>query len=109
MHYSPTSKLGYLSFKTRHTHLLTLAKDVKLGKYTAPIGNRTPGRRVAVHYATTAPRKLFHNDSMTFLNPLPIKILIYSSKSYRASYALKWSCPKKISSPLNQALQITCV
>ena len=35
-----------------------IAKDVKLGKYTIPTGNRTPGRRVAVHYATTAPRKL---------------------------------------------------
>ena len=42
----------------RHPHLLSLAKDVKLGKYTVPIGNRTPGRRVAVHYATAAPRKL---------------------------------------------------
>ena len=38
-------------------HLLSLAKDVKLGKYTVPTGNRTPGRRVAVHYATAAPRK----------------------------------------------------
>ena len=36
---------------------LSLAKDVKLGKYT---GNRTPGRRVAVHYATAAPRKLHY-------------------------------------------------
>ena len=27
-------------------------KDMKLGKYTIPTGNRTPGRRVAVHYAT---------------------------------------------------------
>ena len=26
--------------------------DVKLGKYTVPTGNRTRGRRVAVHYAT---------------------------------------------------------
>ena len=31
---------------------------MKLGKYTVPTGNRTPGRRVAVHYATAAPRKL---------------------------------------------------
>ena len=36
-------------------HLLSLAKDVKLGFNT---GNRTPGRRVAVHYTTTAPRHL---------------------------------------------------
>ena len=39
-------------------NLLSLAKCVKLGKYTIPTGNRTPGRRVAVHYATAAPRKL---------------------------------------------------
>ena len=44
-------------------HLLSLAKDVKLGKYTVPTGNRTPGRRVAVHYDTAAPRKL-HIDKM---------------------------------------------
>ena len=29
-----------------------------LGFYTVPIGNRTPGRRVAVHYTTAAPRQL---------------------------------------------------
>ena len=40
---------------------------MKLGKYTVPTGNRTPGRRVAVHYATTAPRKL-HSDRL--INPL---------------------------------------
>ena len=28
----------------------------KLGKYTIPTGNPTPGRRVAVHYSTAAPR-----------------------------------------------------
>ena len=38
-------------------HSLSLAKDVQLGKYTVPTGNRTPGRRVAVYYATAAPRK----------------------------------------------------
>ena len=42
----------------RHPHLLSLVKDLKLGKYTVPTGNRTPGRRVAVHYANAAPRKL---------------------------------------------------
>ena len=41
-------------------NLLSLAKEVKLGKYTFSIGNRTTGRRVTVHYATAAPRKL-HN------------------------------------------------
>ena len=34
--------------------------DVKLGKYTIPTWNRTPGHRLAVHYTTAAPRKL-HN------------------------------------------------
>ena len=42
----------------RHPLLLSVAKDVKLGIYTVPIGNRTPGRRVAVHYATAVPHKL---------------------------------------------------
>ena len=41
-----------------HPHLLSLAKDVKLNKYTVPTRNRTPGRRMAVHYATAAPHKL---------------------------------------------------
>ena len=40
------------------THLLSLAKDVTLGKYTVPTGNRTPGCRVAFHYATSVPCKL---------------------------------------------------
>ena len=31
-------------------HILSFA-DVELGKYAVPTGNRTPGRRVAVHYA----------------------------------------------------------
>ena len=31
---------------------------MKLGKYTVPTGNRTLDGRVAVHYATTEPRKL---------------------------------------------------
>ena len=48
----------------RHPHLLSLAKDVKFGKYTVPTGNRTPGRRVAVHYATSAPRKLHSKSSL---------------------------------------------
>ena len=39
-------------------HLLSLSKNVKPGKYTVPTGIRAPGRRVAVHYATTAPHKL---------------------------------------------------
>ena len=43
----------------RHPHLLSVAKDAKLGKYTVPTGNRTPDRRMAVHYATAAPRKYY--------------------------------------------------
>ena len=39
-------------------HLLSLANNVKLGKYSVPTGNQTPGHCVAVHYATAAPRKL---------------------------------------------------
>ena len=42
----------------RHPHLLSLAKDMKLGFYTFRTGNRTLGRRMAVHYTTTAPRQL---------------------------------------------------
>ena len=35
------------------THIYCpIAKDVRLGFYTVPTGNRTPGRRVAVHYTT---------------------------------------------------------
>ena len=37
-----------------HPHLLSLVKDMKLGKYTVPTGNRTPGRRVAVHISYTS-------------------------------------------------------
>ena len=39
-------------------HLLSHAKDEKLGFYTVPTGNRTSVRRVAVHYTTAAPRQL---------------------------------------------------
>ena len=39
----------------RHPLVLSLAKDVKLGFYTVPIGNRTTGRRVTVHYGYGTP------------------------------------------------------
>ena len=42
----------------RRPHLLSLAKDVKLGFYTVATGNRTPGRCMAVHHTTAAPRQL---------------------------------------------------
>ena len=47
-----------LTSHRRHPHLLSLAKDVKLDKYTVPTGNWTPGRRMAVHYVAAALRKL---------------------------------------------------
>ena len=50
--------------KGRHPHLLSLAKDVKLGFYTVPTGNRTPDRRVAVQYTTAAPRQLHLTHSI---------------------------------------------
>ena len=42
----------------RQPHSLSLAKDMKLGFNTVTTGNRTPDRRVAVHYTTVAPRQL---------------------------------------------------
>ena len=49
-------------------HLLSPAKDVKLGLYTVPTGNRTPGRRVAVYYTTTAPRQLHFSYNIIIIN-----------------------------------------
>ena len=43
------------SFRDSTPHLLSLAKEVKLGFCTVPTGNRTPGHREAVHYTTAAP------------------------------------------------------
>ena len=45
-------------------HLLSLAKDVKLGFYTVATGNRTLGRCMAVHYTTAAPRQLHLNSNI---------------------------------------------
>ena len=59
-------------------HLMSLVKDVKLGQCTVPIGNRTPGRRVAVDYATAAPRKLhILYIIVTILSSLCVCNLIY--------------------------------
>ena len=41
-----------------HPHLLSLAKDVKLGFTPVPTENRNPERPLAVHYTTAAPRHL---------------------------------------------------
>ena len=81
----------------RHPHLLSLAKDVKLGKYTVPTVNRTRGRRVAVHYATTASRKLHYVSSKLcrkyctnrVLNQGPV---VYESISVLIHYLLTHSC-----------------
>ena len=35
-----------------NSEVISLAKNIKPGKYTVPIGNRTVDRHVAVHYAT---------------------------------------------------------
>ena len=45
-------------------HLLSLVKDVKLGFYTVPTGNRTPGHGVAVHYTTAVPCQLHMINDM---------------------------------------------
>ena len=45
-----------------HPHLLSLAKDVKLGFNTVPTGNRTPGHRVAVHYTTVSSLPKFNTQ-----------------------------------------------
>ena len=47
------------SFRDGTPNLLSLAKDVKLGFYIVPTGNRTPGGYLAVHYTTAAPHQLY--------------------------------------------------
>ena len=39
-----------------------------LGKYTVPSGKRTLGRRMAVHYVTTAPRRLYLSNAASRYN-----------------------------------------
>ena len=36
------------------SHLLSLVKEAKLGFYTVPTGNRTPGHNMAIHYTIAA-------------------------------------------------------
>ena len=67
----------------RHPHLLSLAQDVKLGRYTVPNGNRTPDRHVAIHYATATSRKLhicyaLWLSTLVFLKTL-VGIFIYAN------------------------------
>ena len=73
---------------TPFLHLLSLAKDVKLGKYTVPSGIRTPGRRVAVHYATAAPRKLL-KESRVAKSLVTYKTAKQEPRDERASYTAK--------------------
>ena len=74
---------------------------MKLGKYTVPTGNRTPGRRVVVHYATAAPRKLvthyFHNINFHVIFPTLSHIrfrwlaLCTQSPLYFLLFEIQWS------------------
>ena len=67
------------------------AKDVKLGKYTVQTGNRTPGRRMAVHYTTAAPRKL-HSHTMLMLPYASAVTRAYFSTYKHASHYTILSC-----------------
>ena len=78
--------VGWLCFTShRHgdhletaPHLLSLVKDVNLGFYTIPTGNRTPGRRWAVHYTTSAPRQLHtHRHAHTHTWDVNSSILVF--------------------------------
>ena len=46
-------------------HLLLTFKDMKLGFYTVPTGNRNSGHCMAVHYTTAAPRQHLHTHIIT--------------------------------------------
>ena len=48
-------------------------KNVKLGKYTVPTGNRSPGRHVEVHHATAVPRKCSVSNQKVKPHPLLYK------------------------------------
>ena len=52
-------------------HLLSLANDVKLDKYTVLTGNRTPGHRMAVYYITTALRQLLSGKKDKYVIIIP--------------------------------------
>ena len=57
--YVPLPARSFRDGSFRDPHLLSLVKDVKLGKYTVPTRNKkNPDRRVAVHYTTAAPCQL---------------------------------------------------
>ena len=51
----------------RHTHFTVPCEGQEARFYTVPTGNRTPGRRVTVHYTAAAPRQL---HPMTITHPI---------------------------------------
>ena len=63
----------------QHPHLLSLAKDVKLGLYTIPAANPTPGRHMAVYYTTAAPRQL-HCQKFNQLEYTCLVHMLYTKK-----------------------------
>ena len=70
---------GWLCFTPHRQrgHLLSLAKDVKLGFYTVPTGNRTPSRCVAVHYTAAAQRHLTNlQRSMTTMIDIYFSLIV---------------------------------
>ena len=63
-------------------HLLSLSKDVELVFNTVPTGNRTPVRRVAVHYTTAAPCQLHPNViNMDLLKMKYARLQVYIQNS----------------------------
>ena len=89
-------------------HLLSLAKDVELGKYTVPTGNRTPGRRVAVHYATAAPRKLHPHKRIQRFIYFSVNHILMQIDSYifHSSVTERIACT--IRTPHDPGLHIVC-
>ena len=102
MHLSPTSKLGYLSFKVgclcftphrqrghleRASPFTVPCEGSEPRFHTVPIVNRTPGRRLAVHYTTAAPHQLHSNLSVNSITVLDLSfhIKITSTRNNRIS------------------------
>ena len=83
----PTNDDGWLCFTSHRQrghletapHLLSLAKDVKLGWYTVPTGDGTPGRRMGVHCTTAVPTPAPSNDETMKVTFWFIFFLAYNS------------------------------
>ena len=54
----------------RHPHLLSLAKDVKRGKYTVPTGTRTSGR-------PHAPLQMLDEADQLFFTVIRLPLYLY--------------------------------